>query len=122
MSATLMVPEGDAGRSCAEEMIMSHEEKVEAFKSDPQLMKAASNFVTEVLEKAKEEVARRSHQNKVHIYLNHLIYFSIYFFMIFIQFSKYDNITPKIRLKCVIQYNKFKFSSKQNKTYLTKAF
>lgn len=65
MSATLMVPGGVAGGSAEEEETMSLEGKVEAFKSDPQLMEAASRFVAEVLEKAKEEAARRSQQNKV---------------------------------------------------------
>jgi hypothetical protein len=65
MSVTLMVPGGVAGGSAEEEETMSLEGKVEAFKSDPQLMEAASRFVAEVLEKAKEEAARRSQQNKV---------------------------------------------------------
>jgi hypothetical protein len=63
MSATLIVP-GGVTLGSAEEF-MSNEGKVEAFKSDPQLMEAASRFVAEVLEKAKEEAARRSQQNKV---------------------------------------------------------
>jgi hypothetical protein len=67
MSATLMVPGGVAGGSAEEEETMSLEGKVEAFKSDPQLMEAASRFVADVLEKAKEEAARRSQQNKVYI-------------------------------------------------------
>lgn len=71
MSATLMVPGGVAGGS-AEEM-MSHEGRVEAFKSDPQLMEAASRFVAEVLEKAKEEAVRRSQQNKVYTQEAHIV-------------------------------------------------
>lgn len=67
MSATLMVPGGVAGGSADESEMMSYEGRVEAFKSDPQLMEAASRFVAEVLEKAKEEAARRSQQNKVRI-------------------------------------------------------
>jgi hypothetical protein len=35
------------------------EERVAAFRSDPQLMEAATKFVNEVLEKAKEEALRR---------------------------------------------------------------
>jgi hypothetical protein len=61
MSATLTVPGGVASGSAE----MSHEERVYAFKSDPQLMEAASRFVAEVLEKAKEEAVRRSAQSKV---------------------------------------------------------
>jgi len=61
MSATLTVPGGVASGSAE----MTHEERVQAFKSDPQLMEAASRFVTEVLEKAKEEAARRAQQNRV---------------------------------------------------------
>jgi hypothetical protein len=35
------------------------EERMAAFRSDPQLMEAATKFVNEVLEKAKEEALRR---------------------------------------------------------------
>ncbi|XP_065335073.1 uncharacterized protein LOC135936246 [Cloeon dipterum] len=62
MSVTLTVPGGAAACGSAE---MTHEERVAAFKSDPQLMEAASKFVADVLEKAKEEATRRAHQAKV---------------------------------------------------------
>jgi hypothetical protein len=35
------------------------EERMAAFRSDPQLMEAATKFVNDVLEKAKEEALRR---------------------------------------------------------------
>jgi uncharacterized protein YktA (UPF0223 family) len=56
-AASLAVP----GSSCE----MTHEERVRAFKSDPQLMEAATRFVNEVLERAKEEALRRALQDKV---------------------------------------------------------
>jgi hypothetical protein len=35
------------------------EERITAFRNDPQLMEAATKFVNDVLEKAKEEALRR---------------------------------------------------------------
>ncbi|XP_059479042.1 uncharacterized protein LOC132198815 isoform X2 [Neocloeon triangulifer] len=66
-ATTLRVPGGQTGGQSGGQpggsAEMSHEERVLAFKSDPQLMEAASRFVADVLEKAKEEAASRAKNN-----------------------------------------------------------
>jgi hypothetical protein len=43
----------------ASESEQTMEERIAAFRSDPQLMEVATKFVNDVLEKAKEEALRR---------------------------------------------------------------